>query len=551
MSLLGQDRSNAVAKVFSLPEICQRIAHVLDRSTIAACLRVSRACNAAWLPILWYTIDAGKHWHHPAFRNSLSKHSGLIRILKCSRYDDISLLFNTQSNKDTLCENLLTLVLPKTTLINQKDHVRLLLQNPQLRDLSLTFHDDPSSHYSALVDAVGELRFLRRLAFDENKTLQVSTLETILTQCNSSLQELSFKGTHAYKHPFGSGEEFASGLLPIASAPEQITDGIRNLSQDTEIEIKGSFGILSLCMDNVACTQDLLLNLGSRFPLLNRLSLRESVEVYFSQDFPERLARRCPKIKYLDISSTEDMDDDTIARLIASFPNLQTFRASDTRFGDRSLVALIENCRDLTVLDIGAAYGIQGHMVQLLFERCWSLRRLDAWNVSVNVADMIKEAYGGVKGPSAIASGRQHLDTSVSNHNSPITFRQWACHGIESLAMRFDYDACVLTEDEQRLFPPSKARIFVYEQLSKLSKLKYLAITGSLLDAEDQYESGYTNEGDEEDDTSFDVPEIMWMSKNWPSLVSIQGLHEEDDELVIEWLREHRPDISLDDEEID
>ncbi|KAG0306360.1 hypothetical protein BGZ98_002525 [Dissophora globulifera] len=557
-------------KVFAIPEICGRIARSLDRTTLTSCSRVSREWNASWLPILWRTIDAGKHWRHPAFQEALGRHGDLIRILECST-DTI------------LCRNLVTLVLPKTTLANQADHVRLIRQNPHLRNLSVSFHDDPSSQYSDLVAAISGLRLLRKIAFDENKTLEVSTLEAILRGCNSSLQELSLKDTYFLKHPFNSAEEFASGLLAISGPATG--DSLDSLSRDKDIETKEPFGILSLCMDGVACLQDLLLNLGSRFPLLSRLSLRKTAEVYFSWDFSARLAQRCPKIKHLDISETEDMDDEAIARFISSFPGLQNLQASDTRFGNKSLATLVNGCRDLAVLDITATSGVQGQLVQQLLEKCTQLRELNCWDVSTNVVEMMLGAFRTRRGAAA-ADGETFIaaDGSIIRTGgayNPDLQGQWMCRGLESLSIRFDYDPSPLTIDEQRLYPVSRARQFVYEQLSKLTGLKYLAMEAEFYtnNEEDSLEGegDYKNERDDSNNNIWidfslrsgletlaplknlhtlsysrlnhkvGMSEIQWMSKNWPNLRLVNGLDEDEDSEIIEWLEKNRPDIDIDD----
>ncbi|KAG0017695.1 hypothetical protein BGZ80_008010 [Entomortierella chlamydospora] len=572
------------SKVFALPEICERISYSIDNKTITSCLRVNREWNASWLPILWHTIDAGHQWHNPAFVNALGEHGDLVRILKCTRYDDISPLLRTDK---TICRNLVTIVLPKTTLVNQSDHIQLLRQNPHIRDLSLGLHDDNASLYTELVNAVGELRNLRRLALDENKILDVNTLETILSKCNGSLRELSLKGTYFIKHPFGSGNGFASGFLACSKSESQL--GTELITNDVEIDSKETFGIMSLCLEGVVCTQDLILNLASRFPLLSHLSLKGSMEVYFSKNFPERLAKRCPKIKNIDISSTEDIDDDTIASLVGSFPGLQTFRASETRFGNESFSTLVEHCRDLTVLEINSTCQIQGQVIQQLFEKCWALRSLDAWDVSANVVEMMMEVYGGGKTVGATdAKNRVTVDGSITQTESSLkNIRgQWVCRGIERLVLRFDYDPSELSEESEQLYPASRARRFIYEQLSKLTKLKYLAIGGTLSTTWQM--CGRGDETDEKDNSTLDdqptfdisddiwidfslrsglfllsplkelrtlclsamdhaigLPEIIWISENWPNLKSIEGLYEDDDEDVVNWLRENRPDIEI------
>ncbi|KAF9987060.1 hypothetical protein BGZ65_005255 [Modicella reniformis] len=505
-------------KLFALPEICKRISRSLDNKTIASCSRVSRAWNTSWLPIIWHTIDAGQQWHDLSFQESLGKHGDLIRILKCVRYDNISLLFNADH---ILCRNLVTLVLPMTTLANQADHARLLRQNPLLRNLSLCIWD-ASSRYTILIDAIGDLRFLNRLAFDENKTLQTSTLETILSRCNDSLRELSFKGTYFIKHPFGTGEGFASGLMATSDSG--------SLSKDEEIEIKETFGILSLYMDNIACMQDLVLNLGSRFPQLNSLSLRESVEVNFGEDFPDRLAKRCPRIKHLDISYT-DMDDAGLANLIKAFPGLRTFHAAETRLGDKSLAALVEGCRYLTVLDINTTYNPGGYFVQRLLERCWELRKLDAWDVSVNVGQMMEEARRSRTSDTRTLAS---VDSSIvqsgySSQQDPQG--RWASGALfqEDMDSPQGYepgsDGEVLDEDNNMIW-------IDYSFSSGLGLLARLKDLHTLCLHSTSHAIG--------------VPEIVWMSRNWPNLRRIEGLHEDEDEEVVQWLRDNRPDIEID-----
>ncbi|KAF9896591.1 hypothetical protein BX616_007159, partial [Lobosporangium transversale] len=383
--------SSACNRVFAIPNIVECISHSLNFKTITAAARVCRAWHTVWLPIIWHTINNGRQWHREDFLEALGRHGHLIRVLQCSRYDDISLLVSDPS-LSYHCKNLITLVMPKTTHANQLNQAKIIRQNPGLQDLSLAFHDDPSNDYSDLTHAVSELGMLRRLAFDKNQTLQVETLETILQGC-ASLEELSFKGVYFFlKHPFGSGDAFASKWLAISHTEEQTAPA--SLSHDVAVQEKKAFsGIKSLHMDDVACSQNLILNLTSRFPNLERLSLQMTSELYFSEDFPSRLAQRSPHIKWLDISKTEDMEDSTMAALMRSLPELQTLIAGQTRFSDMSLNALVECCPNLEELDIRETYGLESESVQRLLKKCQALKSLNAWDTSVNVPKMIMEAY--------------------------------------------------------------------------------------------------------------------------------------------------------------
>lgn len=483
------DRTKSpLERVLEIPEIIERVSAHLNRSTITSATRVSKAWYRTYLPILWHTIDNGKHWHDSRFLEAIAQHGDLIRVLVCSRYDEIDLLIPSLKKGDSpepsvsLCRYLTTVVMPKTTSLNQKQHAQLIHQNPHLQDLSLTLHDELSSTFTELVDAIGELKHLRRLAFDENKSLEASTLETILQRCsrvspdgNGPLQELSLGGTFYIKHPFGNGEGFASGVVATTGESAHWTE--TNLSRDADIPTKEPFAITTLHMDTVGCVQDLLLNLCSRFPSLSKLSLRESAELYYGDGFPKRLARRCPQIKWLDISQTEDMDDDTIAELINSFPHLHTFIAEETRFGTESLNALVEHCRNLTVLNIASAYEMDSAAMQRLLSTCWSLRSLNAWGVAYNVIEMMQEAHRLQKKQ---ASG------SILTDGQP-----WACTGLERLTLNVIYSP----PDESRernVYPPCRARRFLYDQLGRLTKLRYLALETSWED--------YDNVSDREDD---------------------------------------------------
>lgn len=529
---------HAPNKILTIPELVQRIAHSLDSKSIVACTRINKAWHSIWLPILWHTIDAGEQWNNPDFLTALHQHADLIRNLKCARYDDIRLLFNSSppaytrlestlqsgeqggagtesapfskraavgsigEEEHILCKNLITLVLPKTTLYKQADQARLIRLNPHLLDLSLALYDDPSSQYTDLIEAVCSLPLLRRLALDENKTLEARTLETFLSRLNPTLQELSLKNTFFAKHPFGSGEEFAAS------------------AGDATGETKELYGIQSLCMDGVACSQDFLLHLASRFPSLTHFSLGESAEVYIDDNFGEKLARLCPHLKSIDISLLDNMDDESIASLIRALPRLQTFRAAETRFGDRSLEALVEDGRDLSILDINTTYVTESSGIQRLLERSGALTKLDAWELSVNVPEMMSEAYG-----TRVANSEPRADTgdevtcqqeqigvtstatlharaptptigSLSGQRTP---GNWGCQGLESLVLGVDYSIDDLTEQERALYPPSKARQFIYEQISRLTNLRYLAIGGVILGG-DNGDSGREEEGVEEDE---------------------------------------------------
>lgn len=50
-------------------------------------------------------------------------------------------------------------------------------------------------------------------------------------------------------------------------------------------------------------------------------------------------------------------------------------------------------------------------------------------------------------------------------------------------------------------------------------------------------------------DYTLGIPEITWMSRNWPNLKRIEGLDEENDADVVQWLNENRLDIVIENED--
>ncbi|KAF9407194.1 hypothetical protein BGZ94_002799 [Podila epigama] len=473
-----------------IPEIVERVAVYLDRTSITTATRVQKSWYQAWLPVLWHTIDDGHHWHNSRFLEALAKHGDLIRVLYCSRYDEIDMLLPSAfpQQQSALCKNLTTLVLPKTTSANESQHAQLIRQNPNLKKLNVIFHDELSSEFSDLTNAIGQLKHLHSLAFNGNKKLQVSTLESILKQCSSTvasdgsatstLQELSLCKTFFLKHPFGTGEEFASGLL----ATSDPSTGL--VSHDTMIENKELFAVTTLLLDSVACTQDLVLNLTSRFPHLTKLSMREAAEIYLRPDFPTRLAQRCPNIKTIDVSDTVDMEDSTIFALISNFPSLHTLHVSDTGIGSPSLNALADHCRNLTVLTINSAFDIDGVAIQRILSACWSLQKLEAWDCEIGVVQMMTEALR--------ASNNTRASTSITSSDVVTTDGEpWACRGLQYLTLKVSYSTLDLTPQEEQLFPSSRARRFIYDQLARLTNLRYLALATS---------SGNEHDDDDDDD---------------------------------------------------
>ncbi|KAG0257324.1 hypothetical protein DFQ27_005193 [Actinomortierella ambigua] len=413
--------STSNPSIWSIQEIVDLMSKFLDRTSIVQCVQVSKAWHSAWLPSLWARIEPN-HWQCGTFLASLPAHGDLIRILKCSRYDELELLGPNAIH-------LSLLEMPKTTLLNMQAHVRILQQNrDSLQSLSLILNDLDSTQCLPLLSTVRQLRNLKTLKLDGSFSLDEEALEYVLggqgpalpldaeqlqgqegphgpgeDEQPSSIQELSWSGMSFFRHPFNHGENFASKEY-IASRQRQQHSPQEEEAEGGEEREKGYeqvretrrpfFNITSLVMDEVNCDPELILNLTSRFPSLQRLSFKEASEFQPDPTFPVVLARHCPNLRWLDISDQETLSDDFIASLIRHFPNLTTLKASNTLFSEASMHALADHhSRDLVHLDISSCYNISSTTLQRFLCQCSTLRHLEAWDNTLNVVEMVASFF--------------------------------------------------------------------------------------------------------------------------------------------------------------
>ncbi|KAF9971920.1 hypothetical protein BGZ73_005030 [Actinomortierella ambigua] len=432
-------------------EIVDLISRFLDRTSVVQCTQVSKSWHTAWLPSLWSRIEAD-HWRHEAFLASLPAHGDLIRILKCSRYDELELLGPNATH-------LSLLEMPKTMLVNMDDHVRILQQNrDSLQSLSVLFSDidDVSTQFWPMLSAIRRLRNLKTLKFDGSLSLDEAALEYVLggerppllgtEQQNqfgdeeekrvSPIQELSLSGISFFRHPFNHGENFANKEY-IASQHQQLHEECEEKDGHEEVrETRRPFlNITSLLLDDVNCDPELILNLTSRFPVLQRLSLTGASEFQPDAAFPVVLARHCPNLRWLDISNQETLSDDFIASMIRLFPNLTTLKASDTLFSEESMLALVGHCQNLVSLDISGCYNISSTTFQRFLCQCSKLRHLEAWDNTLNVVELVASFFwmGGDRQRQRMHQHQQlhHIATSSSSSSSslsssPVVSSIWA-----------------------------------------------------------------------------------------------------------------------------
>ncbi|KAF9974577.1 hypothetical protein BGZ73_002012 [Actinomortierella ambigua] len=190
--------------VLDIPETLQLVCSFLDRRTLLAASRVSKAWRACCHPFLWSTVPATA-WTSPYFVAHWKQHAPLIRHLSLGQPSEDSPSFLCEASKH--CQDLVSVDASRMTVSVRGnssgggsgsgsgrpihcDLNKLLLHNyGQLRSLQLSLQGRIPRD---LVYALGNLRVLRDLVLDHWTDFDEYSLELVLLEaCPHSLESLS------------------------------------------------------------------------------------------------------------------------------------------------------------------------------------------------------------------------------------------------------------------------------------------------------------------------------------------------------------------------
>ncbi|RUS83108.1 hypothetical protein EGW08_009140 [Elysia chlorotica] len=157
---------------------------------------------------------------------------------------------------------------------------------------------------------------------------------------------------------------------------------------------------------------------------VKRLSLASSLA---EEKFLIALVRECPSLTLLELKGTEALTDDLVVTIAKNCPNLETlglslsvYQSSDSKFGDRGLMALISYSRQLECLSFMNNRNITSGAVQMLFLALeTTLPRLQSVSLSLGQGYACSSSVIALHGMKYMTeSSKKQLKSSATNNKS-------------------------------------------------------------------------------------------------------------------------------------
>lgn len=299
--------------------------------------------------------------------------------------------------------------------------------------------------------------------------------------------------------------------------------------------------ITSLSLHQTGLRQEFLVNLTTRCPHLEHLSMLNGWGFYPSSRFATILSRSCPGLTKLEFRDQAlDLQDEFFTTLCQHFPRLEWIHAGLTGFSRGAMEAVQLHCKWIASLNLDGARGIPSQAVDQILRTCSTLTGFSARGVVLNA---------------------RHLSQEPS----------WSCHGLETLVLDIEIYAVVgaaygTAQSEAQEDVPTVRKRF-YKQLAELTRLRCLGLGGG-------HRVGGTDIGVDLTLASglerlhslhclerLDIrrmvrtqgeSDLAWMAQHWPRLrylevSKIRSYIGENDKThkAIEWLSRSRPGMTI------
>ncbi|KAG0237356.1 hypothetical protein BGW41_000204 [Actinomortierella wolfii] len=270
---------------------------------------------------------------------------------------------------------------------------------------------------------------------------------------------------------------------------------LRNSRQEAE---PMKFRLKEILLRNVCICVDELQDLTNHCPDLEQVFLFDTLQWEWPISFFPTLAKSCPKLWSFQFDTPlRPVTEDGIIEVLEALPNLRTFGARLTHFGDRALRLLQSGaCPNLTSLDVS-------------FSR---FRRLTSEQVRIFLMSYPKLKHFKADG---IFLNEEQDDDDLG----PAENQNWACTELETLLIGFH------NPDNLRA-----RNTLMYSQLRRLTKLRYLGITDTFLKI--SIKVGLAQLDVLKELRHFNIEtsnypklrrsDIDWIAQNWPKLEILQ-----------------------------
>ncbi|KAF9164220.1 hypothetical protein DFQ26_001689 [Actinomortierella ambigua] len=261
------------------------------------------------------------------------------------------------------------------------------------------------------------------------------------------------------------------------------------------------FRLKELMLRNVGICVDELQDLTNHCPGLEQLFLYDTLQWEWPISFFPTLAKSCPKLWSFQFDTPlRPVTEDGIIEVLEALPNLRTFGARLTHFGDRALRLLQSGaCPNLTSLDVS-------------FSR---FRRLTSEQVRIFLMSYPKLKHFKADG---IFLNEEQDDHDLGS-GSDEDHQNWVCTELETLLIGFHNPLNLRARNT-----------LMYSQLRRLTKLRYLGITDTFLKI--SIKVGLSQLAVLKELRHFNIEtsnypklrrsDIDWIAQNWPKLEILQ-----------------------------
>ncbi|KAF9338465.1 hypothetical protein BGZ91_008781 [Linnemannia elongata] len=152
---------------------------------------------------------------------------------------------------------------------------------------------------------------------------------------------------------------------------------------------KPMFKVRTLILDGSAILHEgVVLNLASRCPELETLSMQGRYGIRLTSKFITTLAKAVPSLRHVNFTN-QSTTDDFFTTLFTILPCLKELRATNSSLTNTDIQVLLQNsASSLEVLDIGFSTSLESRSVLAVLTQCPRLKYLDARGVDFNPRDM-------------------------------------------------------------------------------------------------------------------------------------------------------------------
>ncbi|KAF9154988.1 hypothetical protein BG015_011403 [Linnemannia schmuckeri] len=367
----------ATPSYLNLPlELWQHIYSFLPHASL---LEGALVCstNALSLPLycqsqIWASFGADD-WVFEGIYQGLCRNARLLRKVICTAKSQIQVLATQE------CRSLTHLDIEQLRFLNAQV-LEEVLENNAGGLLSLRLRLDRTL-FQVVADKVEKMRGLKELYLQHWEGVHQEAIAALLNAC-PHIEILSLGCNSLY--PFQLDNlRLDSPLSDRGTGPGPVSE------RQSLLGTRSLFKIRTLILDGSAILHEgVVLNLASRCPELESLSMQGCYGIRLTSEFITTLAKATPFLQRVNFTN-QSTTDDFFTTLFTVLPGLKELRATSSSLTDTDIQVLLQNSAvSLEVLDIGFCTSLESRSILAVLTQCPGLEYLDARGVDFNPRDM-------------------------------------------------------------------------------------------------------------------------------------------------------------------